>query len=781
MAAVDEFSRSVDMGLRLSKRIYYGKDGPSISAPKPPPSMEKSLSSSSSASSFRPPQNHHPTAPMVYAVVSEPVVVDNPDVRSYQPYDYGRCDPPALIPLHMLGVTLKVECYLDTAFVTVDGVWRLHCLMSNALCDCRIAIPTGEQGSVLGVEVETDRRSYFTRLITLEDEQNMIYDKEETAKDGFLMKGNTYTFQVLQVEGGSNIHVKVRWSLKMSYLGDGFGLCVPFTYPAHVFPVSHKVPCTEKILLDVNSGTCGVITCNIASHPLKELKRQAGKVGFSYEAEVLKWSTQDFYFSYSVCSNEIFGGLLVQTPSAHDYDQRDQFCFYLFPGINRSMKAFKKEVVFVIDISGSMRDDPLNKTKYEVIGCLWKLNQGDLFNIIASNGETKSFSSSLEFATEETVTNATEWMNTNLIAHGGTNLLLPIKQAVDMVGKTSDSIPLIFLITDGTVEDERDICNKMKCHIVNEQLNSPRIYTFGIGSYCNHYFLQMLANIGRGYFDSAQDIDSISIRMQKLFDNATTLFLSNITLDALQNLESYTIFPLRLPDLSSRSPLIISGRFTGKFPNIVKARGFLADLSTHVIDVKVVKANDVPLEMVCARREIATLTAQAWLDQNIELEKKVARMSLQRGFPSEYTHMILVQHDNVKPAIESVSPEEVCLCINTWRIIKYMKLKNQKITYMMNLNVGFGDLVATIENLPPGIKELKLSEPTGKMLKAASSCWTIFLNRFCCRCFIQACTQMNDQCAIVFTQLCTALACFQCLSCCCEMCDSCAEMCLNCL
>ncbi|KAK1436917.1 hypothetical protein QVD17_02701 [Tagetes erecta] len=769
MSVTDEFSRSVDIGLRLSKRIYYGKETATTKAAPKPPSMEKSLSSSSSASSFRLPQNHHPTAPMVYAVITEPVVVDNPDIRSYQPYVYGRCDPPALIPLHMIGVTLTVECWLDTAVVVVDGVWRVHCLTSSAVCDCRIVIPMGDQGSLLGVEVETSRRSYFTRLITPEDEHDI--NSQETTKDGFLMKGNTYTFQVLQVEGGSNIHVKARWSQKMTYQGNSFGLCVPFTYPVHVFPVVNKATCIEKILLDVNSGTFGAITCNIASHPLKEVKRKAGQVGFSYEAEVLKWSTQDFYFSYSVCSDEIFGGLLVQPPSRHDYDQRDMFCFYLLPGSNRTMKPFKKEVVFVIDISGSMRDDPIEKTKYEVIGSLWKLNEGDMFNILASNGEVISFASSLEFATEETVTNATEWMNTHLIARGGTNLLLPLKQAIDMVGKTSDSIPLIFLITDGAVEDEREICNMMKHHIdVNGELNSPRIYTFGIGSYCNHYFLQMLANIGRGYFDSAIDVDSISIRMQKMFDNATALMLSNVTLDALQDLESHEIFPSRLPDLLSGSPLIVSGRFRGKFLDNVKARGYLADLSTRVIDVKVMKANDLPLELVCARREIATLTSQAWLDKNTELEEKVAKMSLQRGVPSEYTRMILVQHDNVKPTIESVSPEE-----------KYIKSKSHKITYMTHLNVGFGDLIATTENLPPGVGELKLSEPKGKMMKAASSCWKIILDRVCCRCCIQACTHLNEQCAIVLAQLCTALACLQCLSCCCEMCDSCAELCLDCL
>lgn len=79
-------------------------------------------------------------------------------------------------------------------------------------------------------------------------------------------------------------------------------------------------------------------------------------------------------------------------------------------------------------------------------------------------------------------------------------------QAIDMVGRTSDSIPFIFLITDGSVEDEREICNMVKGHIVDGELNSPRICTFGIGSYINQYFLQMLANIGRGHYDSAYDV-----------------------------------------------------------------------------------------------------------------------------------------------------------------------------------------------------------------------------------------------------------------------------------
>lgn len=129
----DYFSGSVEFGLNLSKRIYYGKG----SAPSPAPAMSRSLSKS--------PEGYLPTAPMCYAVISDPEKVENPDIRSYQPYVLGQCEPPALIPLELHGVAMEVECSLDTAFVTVTGKWRVHCVTASSTCDCQVAIPIGEE------------------------------------------------------------------------------------------------------------------------------------------------------------------------------------------------------------------------------------------------------------------------------------------------------------------------------------------------------------------------------------------------------------------------------------------------------------------------------------------------------------------------------------------------------------------------------------------------------------------------------------------------------------
>lgn len=738
----EEFAWSVQLGLQLAKRIYYGKQG------SPPPTLAMERKSETSM--------YMPTGLMVYAVITEPWTVDNPDIPSYQPYVHGRCDPPALIPLHMHGIELEVDCYLDTAFVTMSGTWRVHCVASSKTCDCRIAVPMGEQGSVLGVEVECPTRSYTTQLVTLEDTKNA-----DKPKDGFLMKRQIYTLKVPQVGGGSSISVKVRWSQKLQYEENQFCLRVPFSFQPYVIPVGMKICKRERILLNVNCSVGLEILCGSGSHPLKEVRRQAGMLGFSYEKEVSKWSKNDFSFIYSVSSHDIFGSVFFQSPPLHDFDQRDMVCLYLYPGNANTRKVFRKEIVFIVDISASMKGGPLESVKSAVVSALSKLNPSDSFNIIAFNGNSFLFSPSMELASKEATETAVQWINRNFTAEGGTNILLPISQALKLMQKSSDSISLVFLITDGTVEDEKDICDLVKGQLTAGDLSSPRICTFGIGSYCNHYFLQALAQIGRGYYDAAFDVGSINLRLGGLFNQAFSIILADISISSIGNLDSLELYPLNLPDLSSGSPLIVSGRYAGRLPDTVKVEGTLADLGKFSINAKVQNRKDIPMERVFAKRQIDVLTANAWLSGSKQLEEKIAATSLQAGVPSEYTNMILVETKNQQPASKLDAVSEMG------------EKSLKKIIILHSLGLGFGSLKATIDNLPPETAEPKLHGTSEMILKVASNLCSRVLDRCCCMCFIQFCGQLNDRCAVVSAQLCTALACCECINFCCELCDSC--------
>ncbi|KAK6148761.1 hypothetical protein DH2020_016286 [Rehmannia glutinosa] len=710
-----EFSTAVELGLKLTKRIYYGKDAAAVVSAPP-----RTASMTAEAESYL------PTAPMVYAEITDPAMVDNPDVPSYQPYVHGRCDRPVLIPLQMHRVTMEVDCYLDTAFVTVSGAWRVHCVSASRSCCCRIAVPMGEQGSVLGVEVESPLKSYCTQSISLEaatDAANVA-----SSKNGFLIKGRIYTLKIPQVDGGTMLSVKVSWSQKLLYQNGQFCLNVPFTFPSYVIPVAKTIPKKENILVNVNSGAGTEVLFQWSTHPLK------------------------------VSSSEIIGGLLLQSPSMHDYDQREMFCFYLYPGKRMSNKVFGKEVVFLVDISASMQGSPLENVKSALLASLLKLNPADTFNVIAFNGSSLLFSPSLVPATKEMVEKASEWIGMNFIAEGGTNISTPLNQAINMFSKAGDLLPIVFLITDGAVEDEKDICDAMKGHLMKGGLTTPRICTFGIGSYCNHYFLQMLAQIGRGYYDAAFDIGSVNLRLERLISNASSVILADIRIDALKHLDSLEIYPSHIPDLLSGYPLFISGRYCGNFPERVEVGGTLADSSDFEINVKVQNAKEIPIDRVFARRQVSALTTHAWFSASKELEEKVTKLSLLTGVPSEYTSMILIETDKRSLPSKSKTVQE-----------KTADIRGQKTIFLRSLGIGFGSIEATAENRLPEHAEPKLYETSEMIFKAASDCCGRMVDCCCCMCFIQFCSRVNDQCAIALTQLCTALACFGCIEVCCEM------------
>ncbi|KAK6126752.1 hypothetical protein DH2020_039497 [Rehmannia glutinosa] len=731
----EDFEAAVEDGLRLSRRIYFGKDRAVAPPPKPPLAMERSAGHS-----------YLPACPMLYAVIANPEIVDNPDVPSYQPHVHGRCDPPALIPLQMNGISLDVDCYLDTAFVTVSASWRVHCVMSSRSCDCRLAVPMGEQGSILGVEVEVPRKSYCTQLIAVENESS-------TEK----------------IDGGTNISVKLRWSQKLMYHDGQFTLNIPFNFPEYVIPAGKKITKHEKIQLNVNSGSGTEIFCKTMSHPLKERLRQAGKLGFLYESDVLSWSSSDFEFTYTTSSIDTYGTVLLNPTSLLDVDRREMFCCYLFPGKKQS----GKDIPVRSSVFGGMLCNAnaqrtvtacmfLSRYQKALFAELAKLDPDDLFNVIAFNGETYLFSSSLEPASAAAIENATQWIILNFVAGGGTNILHPLNQnllftcqAIEMLSDSRSSIPIIFLITDGSVEDERQICDIVKSQLTNRKNVSPRIYTLGIGIFCNHYFLRMLAILGRGHHNAAVDVDSIEVQLGRLFARASSIFLADI---AFENVDE-------IDDLENLNMI-----YRGTFPETLKVKGILPDMSIYSVDLKVEDAKETPVRKMLAKQEIELLTTEAWYSDNKELKEKVlliANMSVQNDIFSEYTHVILLETERGKISADSATVTKVSSKDDH---NKKEESKPQKILLLHNTGLGFGNLSATAENISPGVGVAKLPEAAEVFIRGASNCCGKLCNHCCCMCCVQMCSSINDQCAILLTQLCGALACLGCYTCCCGLC-----------
>ncbi|KAM0936238.1 putative von Willebrand factor, type A, von Willebrand factor A-like domain superfamily [Dioscorea sansibarensis] len=745
----EDFTSAVQRGLKLSKRVYSGKPqvGPRHQfMVRPLPEVSELV----------------PTAPMVYAVISHPEIVENPDLPSYQPYVHGRCDPPALIPLQMKEVGMEIECYLDVALVTLRGRWRVHCVMGSKSCDCRVVMPMGEQGSILGVEADVEGRSYSTQVIQPDGDHKE--EKVSKIEDGGFLKPQFFSFTIPLVDGGSEIYLKVSWSQKLSYMHGQFSITIPFKFPEYVTPITKILPNREKILFNVNITADKEVLCQDSSHPLKEKARHVGKLSFLYEADVDHWSCKSFSFSYSVYSSDIFGGVHTQSPSMHDFDQREMFCLYLFPGNFLNTKVFKKEVIFVVDISGSMRGNPLENVKRVLYKALLELTPGDYFDIIAFNEDMHLFSSSLELATKEAVEEANLWISKNFVSEDETHITKvliseSLDKAISLLSNSRELLPHIFLITDGSAEDERNICNSMRVHVTNHLRLSPRISTFGIGSFCNHYFLRLLASVGRGLYGAAYDPDLIEVEMQRWLRRASSPISANVEVEVFDCLDAFEMYPQRIPDLSVGCPLIVFGRYQGKIPDIIKVKGILANLNDIDIDLKVQKT-DIPLERIFAKQYIDQLTAQAWFFESKQLEEKVIKLSLQCGIPSEYTYLVLRQ---TRPEIQEMMAKKP-------KKANVKKLEAAKDRYLSRgTRIGFGDLLATAENYSVIFGNPK--SPEASSVYMANDCCSNLCDCGCCRCCINLCSILNDQFVVLMAQLCAGLACLACFQCCSLCCN----------
>ncbi|CAM0906736.1 unnamed protein product [Alopecurus aequalis] len=601
-----------------------------------------------------------------------------------------------------------------------------------------------------GAEVTIGRRSYNTQVIEVEDQTMGNIGK---ADSGGLLKPNMFCLTIPQVEGGADISATIRWSQKLHYDNGHFSVDIPFRFPYYVNPLPKVFMKREKIQLTVNSGFSKEVLLQGTSHPLKEKARQGEKLSFLHEAIVEHWSSKDFTFSYSVYSGDLSGGILVQPSASQDYDDRNRFSIFLLPG-SGTRKVFKKAVVFVVDTSGSMQGKPLENVKNAVSTALSDLAQGDYFNIVTFNDELHSFSSCLEKVNEKAIAGAIDWMNQHFVAEGGTDIMHPLSEAMALLSSVHDVLPQIFLMTDGSVDDEHNICQTMQTELISRGSKSPRISTFGLGLYCNHYFLRMLASIGKGHYDAALEIGSVESRILNWFRRASNTIVANISIDTTQYLDDFEVDSEYIPDISAESPLCVSGKYRGKFPETVVAKGNLADMTEISIELKVQHVEDMPFDKFLVAQQIALLTAKAWLSADKQLEKKVVRLSIQHSVLSEYTSMVALQA-NLDTA-QKGKPKQ--------------KGANEPLRIPLHgLRLGFGDKAATRANLLAGFGNEKPPE-TLKIFKKAGGCCSRVADCLCCMCCIKACNKMNDQCAIMMAQICAALSCLGCYECCAEVC-----------
>ncbi len=229
--------------------------------------------------------------------------------------------------------------------------------------------------------------------------------------------------------------------------------------------------------------------------------------------------------------------------------------------------ARPREVIFVIDTSGSMYGASIDQAKAAVIAALKRLNPQDRFNVIQFNNETHALFPRAAAASVGNVAQAWHYVSA-LAADGGTEMRPALELALlDQEGANQGSadengdrfLRQVVFLTDAAVSNEAKLFGQ-----VAGRLGDSRLFTVGIGSAPNSYFMRKAAELGRGSFTYIGDLDEVGARVDALLTKLEQPALTGIRvgwpLAAGKRLE---IYPTPLPDLYAGEPVTFAARLEG--------------------------------------------------------------------------------------------------------------------------------------------------------------------------------------------------------------------------
>ena len=210
-----------------------------------------------------------------------------------------------------------------------------------------------------------------------------------------------------------------------------------------------------------------------------------------------------------------------------------------------------REVTFIFDRSGSMSGTSIAQAKAALLLALEQLTSVDRFNIVQFNSQSDQLFATPAPVSPETLERATSYVS-KLTATGGTEMMGALARAFSSPGSNNHLQQVIF-ITDGNVTNEAQLFS-----YIERELKQRRLFTVGIGSAPNHYFLQQAAKAGKGFHTAIGDLGEVEQRMNELLNKLKKPRLRDIEIKTDHADIEY--WPQTVPDLYTGEPISIAFR-----------------------------------------------------------------------------------------------------------------------------------------------------------------------------------------------------------------------------
>ena len=501
-------------------------------------------------------------------------------------------------------------------------------------------IPKG--GQIDKFTMEIGGQQVQAELLAADKARAIYEDIVRKLKDPALLEyagRDVFKVRVFPIEPNSRKRITLSYS---QVLTSDAGL-ISYSYPLNTEKFSAKP--IKNVSIKVDLQTKGSLKTIYSPSHAVEIKRDGpNKATVSFEAADVQPDT-DFTLYFAPEPDEVGLNLLTYKTTGED----GYFLLLASPGMDaKEHQVVSKDVVFVLDTSGSMSGKKITQAKKALEFCVENLNDGDHFELVRFSTEVEPLFDQLVAASPANRAKAGDFIK-DLRANGATAIDDALRKALSLRPADSARPFVIIFLTDGMptigVTDEDQILGNVK----QNDTGRTRIFCFGIGTDVNTHLLDKLTEQSRGSSQYVLPEEDIEVKVSSFFAKIKEPVLANPTLKFTGDIRATKLYPAALPDLFKGEQLVLAGRYSGHGSSAVIIEGMVNGATrkfTYEVKFPEESSDHEFIPRLWATRRVGNLLDEIRLHgENGELRDEVTQLARKYGIVTPYTAYLIVEDE----------------------------------------------------------------------------------------------------------------------------------------